>query len=326
MAQYAGQFGSTPVVMDVQDLFFVSRLRSVHAQVGRLARLKKTVAWLAWTRYERLWYQRCQLLMTLTDEDRAALHALVPEVPAFTNSAVISARQLPAPTEPDTRSLWVGCGGQFGHPPNVEALVWLNEALAPALAARCPGVRIAIAGRGARQALAGTPHPALEWLGFVDDYDAFLRSCRVFLAPLRSGGGVKVKVLEALACGCPVVTTPIGAEGIALTAGEGLVVAQGVAALVDATAAWLERPATAAQAGARGAEAIAQRFGVDAAVRRFEAAVLPWLSGAPGMPESADAEAAARADSASHVVAAAPGAAARAPAPAAVAAARATVP
>lgn len=288
MAQYAASLAGTPVVMDVQDLFFVSRLRAWSAARGRWQRLKKMVAWLAWTRYERDNYARCALLMTLTDEDRSALHALVPGVPAFTNPAAIAPRAGPAVAAataaaaaavqaPQTQR--VGFGGHFGHPPNADGLRWLNDQIAPELARRCPGVRIAVAGRGADALLPpAVRHPALELLGFVDDYDRFVRSCSVFVAPLRTGGGVKVKVLEALACGRPVVTTAIGAEGIALGAEDGLFVAADAPALAAQIALLLADPVLALAAGQRGAARVAREFGVEAAVRRFElevARVLP---------------------------------------------------
>ena len=285
MAQYAGVLPGVATVADVQDVFFVSRLREYAAQRQTLPRLKRQVAWLAWTRYEMRWYSRCQALMALTEPDRHALHALVPEVPAHTVPAVVESRvgaEL-APAE----HLVVGFGGHFGHAPNLDGLIWLNTEIAPLLAARVPGVRIIVAGKAAPESVRRNLHPAIGLEGFVDDYDRFVARCSVFLAPMRFGGGVKVKVLEALSCARPVVTTPVGGEGIDVSADDGLRVVVGANALVAATAAWLEAPAAAAAAGRRGAATVARRFGAASAVQRFEALAAP-LRLSTGRAGSAD--------------------------------------
>lgn len=69
----------------------------------------------------------------------------------------------------------------------------------------------------------------IELCGFVDDIDNYLSRSRVFLAPLRFGSGMKVKVLEGMYRGLPMVTTEVGAEGIDATHGKELMIAQNAA-------------------------------------------------------------------------------------------------
>lgn len=268
MAQYLSDCGNRPAIVDVQDVFYISRLRDYAAPRPHVARLKRLVAWIAWTRYELFWYRRSSALMVLSDEDRAALHALVPGVPAFTNMAAIAPRAMATHLAP--RELQVGFSGNFGHPPNVDALNWLSTELAPRLAQACPGVRIVVAGRGLSDAQRASLHASIQMQGFVEDYDQFMAACQLFLAPMRFGGGVKIKVLESLACGRPVVTTPIGAEGIPLGPAEGLQVARTGDELVALTVALLHEPAAGLAAAARGAQAVQALFGLDGKVRRIE--------------------------------------------------------
>ena len=269
MAQYAGDLrGSVPVLMDVQDVFFVSRLREYARQLSRWTRLKRLVAWVAWTRHEMKWYRRCDRLMALTEQDCAALGALVPDVPAFVNHPAIAER--PFIALPPSAPRLVGFAGSFDHPPNRDALLWLGTEIAPLLIALHPGAQIVVAGRSIPDALRARLHPAVHCLGYVADYDSFMRSCCVLLAPLRSGGGIKIKVLDALACARPVVTTPIGAEGIALGPEHGLQVGRSAAELAALVAAHLEDPAPGAAAAACGAQAVALRFGVAGAVACLE--------------------------------------------------------
>jgi len=110
--------------------------------------------------------------------------------------------------------------GSFAHRPNQLAAAFLVDRVWPEVAAARPGATLVLAGRGSDDFLASRGAPArwtaqrVRGLGFVDDLTAHFRSCRLFVAPLPEGGGIKIKILEAMARGVPVVTTPVGAEGI----------------------------------------------------------------------------------------------------------------
>ncbi|MGD9547066.1 MAG: glycosyltransferase family 4 protein [Candidatus Krumholzibacteriia bacterium] len=121
------------------------------------------------------------------------------------------------PGDPET-FLFVG---SFGHRPNTLAAAFLVDTVWPRVAAARPHARLVLAGRGSRSFLAAH-RPGCDWnargieaVGFVDDLAPLFRACRLFVAPLPEGGGIKIKILEAMARGVPVVTSPVGAEGIA---------------------------------------------------------------------------------------------------------------
>lgn len=111
--------------------------------------------------------------------------------------------------------------GSFGHRPNVLAAEFLLDHVWPRVSAARPGADLVLVGRGsasflsARLAPEHWPSQRVKAMGFVDDLDDLFRRCRLFVAPLPEGGGIKIKILEAMARGVPVVTTPVGAEGIA---------------------------------------------------------------------------------------------------------------
>ncbi len=109
--------------------------------------------------------------------------------------------------------------GSFGHAPNVQAAAFLVDQVWPILARAHPQARLVLVGRGSDTWLAHHPNrpdpERVQALGFVDDVSPLFHGSRLFLAPLPEGGGIKIKILEAMARGIPVVTSPIGAEGIA---------------------------------------------------------------------------------------------------------------
>jgi glycosyltransferase involved in cell wall biosynthesis len=115
--------------------------------------------------------------------------------------------------------------GNLGYPPNVDALVHLDEHVLPVLRARGVPVQVSVVGPGVTEALRRR-FPQLVFRGFAPDLGAALRDADICVVPLRLGGGTKVKVLDAMAAGVPVVTTPVGAEGLGLTHGVHALIAE----------------------------------------------------------------------------------------------------
>jgi len=92
--------------------------------------------------------------------------------------------------------------------------MWLCEEILPRLRERHPGMTVTLAGTDPPRSIRRLASATVDVPGYVEDLDALMASRRVFVAPLRYGAGVKGKIVHALAAGIPVVTTPIGAEGI----------------------------------------------------------------------------------------------------------------
>jgi perosamine synthetase len=125
----------------------------------------------------------------------------------------------------------------YAYAPNDDALRWLLAEIWPAVVGALPDAQLVLAGSGMsvgqRRLAAAAARVSVR--GTVDDVASVLDGADVLVAPLRAGGGVKVKVLEALRRGCPVVTTPVGAQGIHGPARDVLRVAddaRGIAAAV----------------------------------------------------------------------------------------------
>jgi glycosyltransferase involved in cell wall biosynthesis len=105
--------------------------------------------------------------------------------------------------------------------PNVEAAEFLIEKVWPRVYRAIPTVRLIIAGDFPQNIRAyGRDCPGVEFTGFVEDLDALYRRVRVVCAPLLSGAGTRVKIVEAAAYGKPIVATRIGAEGLDLRDGH----------------------------------------------------------------------------------------------------------
>lgn len=163
-------------------------------------------------------------------------------------------------------------------PPNADGLIWLLESVWPLVRARRPDARLRVIGKVAAAWDRTWPDGA-EAAGFVDDLAAAYAGAALALTPLRFGSGVKIKVIEALAHGLPVVSTPVGAEGMEAAGPEVLHVADDAAAFAAAMVATLDDPRAAARRTA--ARAFAEVHHGPAAVARALDNALPLLCPAP---------------------------------------------
>ena len=116
--------------------------------------------------------------------------------------------------------------GGYRHPPNADGIVWFVENIWPRVRQQLPNEKLYVAGSSMTDDIkALSRHPGVEVVGFVDDLEAFLARRRVTIAPLRFGAGAKGKVAASLANGVPVVSTFVGAEGMQLTPGVNVLIA-----------------------------------------------------------------------------------------------------
>ena len=157
-----------------------------------------------------------------------------------------------------------GLIGSAAWPPTRSAIERLLGAVWPLVVARVPEATLRIAGRGLTE-LGLEERRGVELLGEVDRSVAFLNGLSLLLYPVRRGSGMKVKVMEALACGLPVVTTPDGAEGIAPH--DGIIVESEDERLAGAAAELLADPLAARQRGAAARRFFIERLAPEPATR-----------------------------------------------------------
>ena len=125
---------------------------------------------------------------------------------------------------PEERSGVIFIAG-FTHHPNIDAAIELATVVMPIVWQSLPGLPLTLVGGSAPAAVLKLAGADVEVTGWVQDIDPLLAKARVMAAPLRFGAGVKGKVTQSLAAGLPVVTTPLGAEGLDAVDGEEILIA-----------------------------------------------------------------------------------------------------
>lgn len=151
-----------------------------------------------------------------------------------------------------------GVIGTASWPPTASAMTALAADVWPRVRAEAPEGRLRVAGRGTAALRDLAAMPGAEVLGEVPSGTEFLRTLSVLVYPVSRGSGVKVKVLEAIASGVPVVTTPPGAEGI--DAGDGIVIETDTQRMADAVAALLRDETERRERGAAARTAFLERY------------------------------------------------------------------
>ena len=171
--------------------------------------------------------------------------------------------------------------GSLWYPPNQEALAWLLDHW-PELRRRFPTAHLTVAGRGAPAPLAeqAARTAGVELLGFVPDLKPLLASAAVVVIPIEHGGGTKLKLIEALAAGRPVLATPAAAEGLALVDGVHARILPAGAAFLEALGELLQAPEAGREMGLRG-QAHAREQGSLAALQAAVGRALASLGAGP---------------------------------------------
>jgi glycosyltransferase involved in cell wall biosynthesis len=212
-------------------------------------------------------YRASDAIIVVTPDERAALIEEGISTPIFIVPTFAPVQDR-SKTERGREVLFVG---GFGHAPNIDAVLWFADKCWPLVRAKVPEAVFTIVGSKAPpQILALNERPGVQVIGYVEETAPFLDRAAVSIAPLRVGGGMKGKVCEALGAGTPLVTTPIGAQGIPLRHRESACVAESPAAFADEVIWALTHVDAAESMGSRGRDVIADLCGPDTVARYLE--------------------------------------------------------
>jgi glycosyltransferase involved in cell wall biosynthesis len=220
MAQYVRRLpGRTPprilVDYDPASAWAEDLLRTTRGP-RRLARRLEVAAW---RRYERVTRPRFDAIVVFAERDLAPVRASsgqasLVRIPLAVD---IPARPLDAHGSEPPTILFVG---GFAHPPNVDAALWLGRTIFPRVFERVPAARLDIVGHEPGAEVQALNQGPVTVHASVPDVTPYLDRAAVVVAPIRLGGSMRMKVLEALGAGKALVATPRAAEGVEAVAGE----------------------------------------------------------------------------------------------------------
>ena len=228
--------------------------------------------WRRWARFQPAAWRRFDRVQVFSQRDADAVAELAPDVAPRLRvnpfGLVLPPRAHPAREVAGT-ILFVGA---FAHPPNRDAAIWLARVILPAVLARQPEARLRIVGSAPSAEVRALAGAHVEVVADAPSVLPHLEEAAVVMAPVRTGGGMRMKVLQAMAAGKAVVTTGRGTEGYTGFGAEPpLEVADSEAEIAAATAALLADDARRLALGERAREFAEHHYSPEAWAERLTA-------------------------------------------------------
>lgn len=265
MAAYSRFFRGTPALFEEVEtgVYFDERMAA-----GPLAVRPRLMFW-KHARFLRTLLRDFARCTVVSEAERRILARIAPEfeavdvIPNAVRAADYDGFGRGASKAPDTLVF----AGSAGFYPNRDAMTWFLERVYPKIVARVSGVRLTIVGNRADLPL--PPGPNVLRTGYVDDVRPIVARAAVSIAPIRRGGGTRLKILEAMALGAPVVATRKAAEGLDVRDNEHLLLADTPEAFAAAVVRLLENPEEARTLAANADRQLRAVYDWDAVKTRF---------------------------------------------------------
>jgi glycosyltransferase involved in cell wall biosynthesis len=261
MAPY-GMNGVAPAlrVLDQHNAVFLIPRRLAERHRSRIARTLLRYEAGKLEAFERDACRRFDRVVWVTDEDRRAV--VPPGEARGDRDAVIPIATDPG-MQPRIRRVQpyrVTFMGGMHWPPNAEGASWFVSKVWPQVARALPSALLTLVGKDGARAVPGAVAPRVEVTGYVGDPTRYLAETAVFVVPLHSGAGMRVKILDAWCWGLPVVSTTVGAEGLTVAAGDNLLLADDAGAFADAVIRVFQDRRTAERLADRGRDTVERHY------------------------------------------------------------------
>lgn len=267
--------GNLPTLVDAHNIEAMIWRRNFQVESNLAKKAFIFFQWKKMAAFERRFFPKFSRCVAVSSQDAQCIAQWAGEdrVDVVANGVELSyfTRKEPLPaTAGSNRNLVFT--GSLDWRPNVDGLLYFLDHIFPLILSRYPQATLTIVGRNPmpvlQQKVAGMNHVSLT--GTVDDVRPYMEAAGVYVVPLRVGGGSRLKILEALAMEMPVVSTTIGAEGLAVTHEEDILLADSPQDFSAAVASLYEDHSKAMALGAAGRRLVADLYQWQALAQRLE--------------------------------------------------------
>ncbi|HLW77723.1 MAG TPA: glycosyltransferase [Bryobacteraceae bacterium] len=262
LGQYLGRFRHIPSILFEHDVYFQSVARGLPYISGVFSRLSARWEYLRALRFELRTLGQADRVQVCSDDNARYLESFLPQLRGRVDSGFRAGIDTSAYQyrENGRERFTILFLGSFRHLPNQSALRWFSDRVLPKVRAQEPRARLIVIGSDPPPKHSLPNSEAIELAGFVPDVRQPLARYSLFICPILSGSGVRVKLLEAFAAGIPVVSTTLGAEGLASNDGEICALADDPEDFAKRCVQLLQHPEEAAEMARRArAEVVARR-------------------------------------------------------------------
>lgn len=261
MAQFVDFNSTYKTVLDHHNVESMIIKRLAETSESLPVRMYARIEWPKLQSYELDICRKASMVMTVSEEDKSTLTGLCPEldnVESVPIGADVDYFQYVERAEGSKNILSIGT---MYWPPNVDSMLYFTRDIYPLVKAKVPECTLTIAGQRPVESIrALASDPSVTVIGYVSDSRELSKDCGVFIVPLRSGSGVRVKILNALAMGLPVVSTSVGAEGLEVESGIHLMLADSPDDFADAVVKVLKDRELAESIGRNGRALVCEKY------------------------------------------------------------------
>lgn len=268
MAQYRLPRGPK-LVLDEHNIEYDVLRRTARVERSPLRKLYSYLDYLKLRREEQAIWRKFDGCVLTSARDQGILGSDFPQLPTRVVPNAVDADFFQpgvAENEPQTVLFF----GAMDYHPNSDGIGFFLKEILPTLKRRYPNLKLQIVGQAPPATVRRWASNDVTITGFVDDVRPYLARAAVVIAPLRIGGGTRLKIVEAMAMGKAIVSTTLGAEGIDVTHGEDILLADTPEAFAAQVSRLLDTPGVADRLGRAARRLVLTRYTWQAAVRGLE--------------------------------------------------------
>jgi glycosyltransferase involved in cell wall biosynthesis len=238
--EFRHALGDVPAIITPYESYSLYLHRMIASGRGTAHRALTWVQLGIARRYESWMFTPYARTVVVSDADRDELLGINPSLPidVIPNGIDLDYFQLQSVEREPAALLFVG---NYEYAPNVDAALHLAREILPQVQAQIPGAKLWLVGNAPTPEMQALASESIQVSGRVPDVRPYLAQATAFVCPLRLGAGIKNKVLEAMAMGCPLVATPLSVDGIAVQHEHDALIADD-AVIADATIRLLRDP------------------------------------------------------------------------------------
>jgi len=212
-------------IISVHECYYISRLKDFHNYRFGIRKVKEAMNLKGLKKYEFDMYRNADKILTLTPQGREELLRICPDLNISVVPHGVDVNDFSfSPSSGKEKSIVFV--GNYLHYPNVDAVLFFQREIWPYLTSLVPKIKFYIVGQAPPEEIKCiADDKSIIVTGKVDDVRPYLEKGKVFICPVRLGGGFRGKILESMAIGRPVVSTSLGAEGIPAKNRENILIA-----------------------------------------------------------------------------------------------------
>ncbi len=266
MAAYYPYFKNTPSIFEELEIGLT--LPDMYPQMGYKDYLRRKITWVKLRHYLAKLFNFFQAITVVSDKEAEQVSQYFPgrqKVVVIPNCLNVDDYKKVHVKPIPGRLIFTG---SFRYPVNYEAMQWFVGRVFPLILQKIPSAHLIITGDHADLPLPSNQQITLA--GHVDDVRPLLASSMVAVAPLWSGGGTRLKILESLALGIPVVSTSKGAEGLEVVHGKNVLLADDPLGFAESAVRILEDPGLRDRLSEEGGRLVREKYSFEVMSKSFE--------------------------------------------------------